>query len=321
MPKRDYSIDILKFIAAILITNSHMDLLYVKYSFLSTGGSIGDALFFFCSGYTLFLKPLHSIVEFPNWYKKRINRIYPSILATAIIACICFNSNKNIVDIILYGGGWFITCIMVFYVFIFLIGTYGIKRIPLIGAILIVSTAICFIFLNNHPSLYSSHNSIRWLVYFIFMLFGAYLGSIHDKITSRGWIDLALLIACIIAYYACFFGGLRLDLRFLQTISILPMIGILFYAYKTFKSNFVLQAYNNQKFIKIPINLIGGLCLEIYLVQFYLFTDKMNCIFPLNIVIMFIIIFAVAYITRCLARLISQTFNDAPYNVKAIFTI
>ena len=56
MRQRNPSIDILKFFAALLITNSHMGMLYpdslVK---LSTGGAIGDVLFFFCSGFTLFL--------------------------------------------------------------------------------------------------------------------------------------------------------------------------------------------------------------------------------------------------------------------------
>ena len=50
----DLSIDILKFIAVIAITNSHMELLYGKYNVLATGGAIGDVLFFFASGFTLF---------------------------------------------------------------------------------------------------------------------------------------------------------------------------------------------------------------------------------------------------------------------------
>lgn len=54
MKQRDLSIDILKFLAVIAITNSHMELLYGKYSTLATGGAIGDVLFFFASGYTLF---------------------------------------------------------------------------------------------------------------------------------------------------------------------------------------------------------------------------------------------------------------------------
>ena len=55
MKQRDLSIDILKFIAVIVITNSHMELLYGKYSVLATGGAIGDVLFFFASGFTLFM--------------------------------------------------------------------------------------------------------------------------------------------------------------------------------------------------------------------------------------------------------------------------
>lgn len=44
MKQRDISIDILKFIAALIITNSHMELLYGKYGALATGGAIGDVL-------------------------------------------------------------------------------------------------------------------------------------------------------------------------------------------------------------------------------------------------------------------------------------
>lgn len=55
MKQRDLSIDMLKFIAVIAITNSHMELLYGKYSVLATGGAIGDVLFFFASGFTLFM--------------------------------------------------------------------------------------------------------------------------------------------------------------------------------------------------------------------------------------------------------------------------
>ena len=54
---RNNGIDILKCLAAILITNSHMDMMYPKFSLMATGGAIGDALFFFCSGFTLLLKP------------------------------------------------------------------------------------------------------------------------------------------------------------------------------------------------------------------------------------------------------------------------
>lgn len=53
--ERDFSIDILKFLAVFFIINSHMDALYANYKILATGGVIGDTLFLFCSGYTLLL--------------------------------------------------------------------------------------------------------------------------------------------------------------------------------------------------------------------------------------------------------------------------
>ena len=74
---RDISIDILKCIAAIVITNSHMELLYGKYNVLATGGAIGDVLFFFCSGFTLFLGKMG---RFDNWYKRRKRAFFSMIL-------------------------------------------------------------------------------------------------------------------------------------------------------------------------------------------------------------------------------------------------
>ena len=53
--KRDTAIDFVKFLALFLLLNSHMGECYPKWQFLATGGAIGDALFFFASGFTLFL--------------------------------------------------------------------------------------------------------------------------------------------------------------------------------------------------------------------------------------------------------------------------
>lgn len=51
--KRDRAIDLVKFFATLLVLNSHMEICYPKYSFLATGGAIGDSLFFFASGLAL----------------------------------------------------------------------------------------------------------------------------------------------------------------------------------------------------------------------------------------------------------------------------
>lgn len=79
--KRNPTIYILKCIAVVLITWSHMDEL-VPISQICTGGAVGDGLFLFCSGFTLFMGRGG---DFFNWYKRRVNRIYPSILAWAVV--------------------------------------------------------------------------------------------------------------------------------------------------------------------------------------------------------------------------------------------
>lgn len=119
--ERNIAIDILKVFAVLLVMNSHMGICYPKYNILATGGAIGDALFFFASGFTLFLGKR---MRFDNWYKRRINRIYPSILATAIFVYLVWNFSENIGDILLGRRYWFIGCILIYYVLLYPIKEY-----------------------------------------------------------------------------------------------------------------------------------------------------------------------------------------------------
>ena len=109
--KRDIGIDIIKLLAALLITNSHMNNYYPdSISFLGTGGAIGDALFFFCSGFTLFLKPMG---RFDNWYKRRISRIYPTAICWILFSVVFLGDDKTISSALSWSGGWFFKCIMI----------------------------------------------------------------------------------------------------------------------------------------------------------------------------------------------------------------
>ena len=125
MNERDYSIDILKFLAVFLIINSHMDALYVKYDMLATGGAIGDVLFLFASGYTLLLSKRN--LRFDNWYKRRINRIYPSVFVCVVMGAMFVG--KFSMSLSALWGGEFIVAIMVYYILIFGIKKYAISFI------------------------------------------------------------------------------------------------------------------------------------------------------------------------------------------------
>lgn len=51
-----------------------------------------------------------------------------------------------------------------------------------------------------------------------------------------------------------------------------------------------------KRFLGKGISLVAGLTLEIYIVQFMLITNKWNSVFPLNIIIVFVIICMAAYL-------------------------
>lgn len=317
MKERNIGIDILKFYAALLITNSHMELLYGKYSMLATGGAIGDVLFFFCSGFTLFLGRMG---RFDNWYKRRINRIYPTVFAWSILGAFIFNRQYGMDYTIIHGGGWFVTCIMIYYVILYIIKRFMFNQLRLVFIIASVITIIWYLMIDR-PENYNMYGStyFKCCHYFLFMLLGAMIGVSKKELKYSFGYDLMKLIGSVVIYYAILFSG-RLSPIFseLQIVSLIPLLYIVYYSYKICNSETMKRLYNNRVlgwFMKF----IGGLCLEIYLVQSVLFTDKMNSIFPLNIFIMFVVIIFVAYILRCVARFFSQTFKDGDYNWGKIF--
>ena len=320
MNERKIGIDILKFLAVIFILNSHMGSLYVKFPMLATGGAIGNALFFFCSGFTLFLKPFGTARDFPNWYKVRINRIYPTVFAVAIVLCTFFDYRPDINYIILYGGLWFVTCIMVYYVIIYFIGVYFSDRLNWVLAI--VAVAFCALYyarVDFFPySLYADDVlELKRFLYFVFMLFGARMGMMDTSRQSRRqWLNLLLALLCVAAFYVLCGVTIKVEkLAFLHVFTFVVMMALLYFLYLWADGDFARRVYQSRvgHFI---IRFVDGLCLEIYVIQNWLITDRMNFMFPLNIPIMFCIIILAAYLIRCFARFLSQTFKDGPYDWK-----
>lgn len=318
MKERDISVDILKFIAALLITNSHMGLLYGKYSVLATGGSIGDVLFFFVSGFTLIKGKMG---RFDNWYKRRINRIYPTVFAWAIISTFIFEYQNDMKYTILNGGGWFVSCIMIYYAILWFIRKMAENKLEWT---FIVTSAVVLVsyFFFEQPQGWSMYGATyyKWIHYFLFMLLGAIIGKMSKQRFNFNFShDLAKLTVCIVTFYVVFIVSLQIQyVAQWQILSLLPLLGTTYYLYKVCNSHLLKRCYDNR-YVGWCVKFIGGLCLEIYMVQYTLFTDAMNCIFPLNILIMFLIIFAAAYLLRCVSRTFAQTFKEGEYDWREVF--
>lgn len=341
--RRNSSIDILKFIAVLLITNSHFDEQYTSCQQLATGGAIGDVLFFFCSGYTLFLGRMG---RFDAWYKRRIRRIYPSILAWALLTSIVWNYRTNLFYALISGGEWFVSCILIYYVLLYWVRRYlsnhliwvyfGASFIIIIWYIMFFepfysilhspdSIFKTFMFAVPHSGVWIyKWNYLKWSICFLFMLMGAHVGKIESGQTKNKEYSFSKTSISLLMYIISFYGIQIICERFeviawVQIISIIPLLGVCLYMYRLAETKQMLALYQN-KYCRWIMSGIGGLCLEIYLVQAWLRTTELNHLFPLNLIILFGGFVLAAYVCRATGRFIQQTFSSEDgYNWHSIF--
>lgn len=306
--ERDTAVDFVKFIAVFLVMNSHMGICYPKYQFLATGGAFGDALFFFVSGYTLFLS--RTVSRFDNWYKRRIRRIYPSLFATAIIGTFAFGKEYSFISVVLAKQYWFIQCIFFLYPLLYLAKKY-IKRHWLLLGIMTTLVMAAFPLIRNNDSFIYGGGYYRWAVYLVFMLFGAVIGKERKMIGQISiWLSLFLVVFFVVAWY----GSVYLwGSSWLQVFSILPLMGVVLAVYFVGMSKPVERVFHTDFIGPILIS-IGALCLESYLIQKMVFTDAWNSIFPWNIPIIMAIVLFVSYCAKILANVICQLFDSQEFN-------
>lgn len=236
---------------------------------------------------------------------------------------------KGIDQVLLYGGGWFVSCIMIYYAILWFVKRYMIHRLWVVFTATIFVIGGWYAFFGfgkfNCNNMYGA-DYFKWSVFFLYMIAGAYMGLVKNKRETYHGLtfikSMTLFIICVISFYGLYWFKCKIGMVYdiLQMLSIIPLMGITFSLYSLCNTSKLLNLYNGMKYVKFMIRFIGGLCLEIYLIQSLLFTDKWNGIFPFNIVLMFILILMAAYVTRCISRIWSQTFKDSNYDWKAIIS-
>ena len=130
-----------------------------------------------------------------------------------------------------------------------------------------------------------------------------------------------LFFFSIIVYYACM-ATYKLGPIYchFQMVSLIPLLSGIYYFFIFCSCNNVTKVFNNT-FLGNIVYAISALTLEIYLVQYALFTDKLNFIFPLNLPVTYLMIFAVAYILKFLSQVFSQVFGGEEFEIKKIFKL
>ncbi len=265
------------------------------------------------------------ISTFPDWYKRRINRIWPSLIIVALIKCWFFDSDKTIVQAMFYHGYWFIDCIMLYYIVIFLIGALWKWDYKWIYVTIGAATFVWFYMMDKPIGyiMYHPGSFIKWLPYFLPMLMGAQLGKESISGKEMKFYKARLHLILFFVYAAMYYLILGLStknpaLLWIQPFSFLPLLPCIFHIYRfachPSLDNFIRRWY-------AVIATVGGLCLEIYFGHTFFITDRYNDYLPLNILVMLILSIMFAYVIRCGSRFFTQTFREKPYDWKGIIKL
>lgn len=310
--KRNVAIDFVKVIATLLVLNSHMGICYGEYSALATGGGLGDALFFFVSGFTLFLGKK---VNFVDWYKRRLGRIYPTVIAVALVSCLIFGNQENFIQVMSAENYWFLQCILICYILMYPIVRYDLSiKVCLSIFVVIFIIAYFFFYQLDGQLFYGVNNTFRWLVYFCIMLLGGAVCKDAKRIRENKF-PLLWMLLCVVAWYAVNYMA---NGSWLQLVSVIPLAGFCIFTYQLGRLPLIEKCFSNRIVGNI-LYIIGNLCLESYLIQKLIFTDALNHLFPLNIPIIMFAVLLAAYILHMLSETISQIFDSKPFDWKLLF--
>lgn len=307
--QRNYAIDFIKFIAVIFITNSHFVPLYqdVNPSF-ATFGVHGNALFFFASGFTLSLGNSQQI-SFLAWYKKRISRIIPTFIVWTILGNMLFGREITWERMLFAHGYWFIQCIMVVYVFMFALLKYGRQYIMHAFLISILFTILTICLLDKTAQ--SIYHEFHWFCYISSMILGVYCGFNNSIKIKMGGVKTIVSFASYFVIMSIG-KGKQDGLYYTQLFALVPLHLFLYYIYAW--SNSWMNKVVKYKYVYDILFCIATLCLEIYVVQGMVITDKYNNVFPFNLIIVFVLIVGLAYFLRICTAFFLQTLSKEPYN-------
>lgn len=318
--ERNYALDMMKAMAAIMITNSHFIPLYKDVNVsLATLGVHGNALFFFVSGYLLTMGLTRKEERFDHWYKHRINRLLPALLLWYLVVMDHIGGGGFISSI--WSNYWFINCIIIYYALFYFVVDFITKHKDSIGwflydTFLAIAVIMAFYMPKAEGSLF--HTDWHYICHFSVMILGGITYKYQKKeICHNRKTDWIWLLISFVAYFVIMkLGKGHTDWTYyLQILCLIPLHLFCYYCFKAFSGNWCTKLFVT-KGVRWPFIALSCLTLEIYIVQFVIITDKFNSIFPLSLVIVFTFITLVAYVLRIASNLFTQLMSKDPWQWK-----
>ena len=167
------------------------------------------------------------------------------------------------------------------------------------------------------------HSSFHYICHFSIMVLGAIVYDSRNQIRRRHiWVDIILLMISFVGYFLILaIGKGKTDVRYyLQILALLPLHSFVYYAYKVASYGWVNKCFG-MKYIGKGMSVIASLTLEIYVVQFMIITNQFNRLFPLNTIIVFMLICVAAYFLKVVTSIFLSIMSTEPFRIKEIVKI
>jgi len=314
----------LRALGILLIVNSHLDSYYpVKQ--IATGGAIGNSIFFFLSGFGIYLSQQNRNKSFKEFMADRIIRIYPTmwlVLVLLTLPLMISSGRLTAETVTTYVGYffnpefWFLQALLVYYLLSFWVIKYDQQRVgsksPLIllGFMSIVYFASYFTWVDL--SVWSVEKTpFDRIHYFMVFVFGLYVASQSRLVTYTGLNNFIILFFIIILVYVHKYlmtNGLLSEFQFLQQAAMYPLV---YYLLKVCRSPSILNKLTPTGKITQVIKFLSDHTLEIYMIHETLNRPllKLELAFPLNIIVFVTLTFIFAAIINNFAGALQQKIN------------
>ena len=181
-----------------------------------------------------------------------------------------------------------------------------------------ICLGLCFFLEHGVDTIFGTGNFwIKVPLYWPVLCAGIIMGRFKDSIRIKpvngcaiGFVSIALF------YLSCWLTRNNTY----DSVAVIPLVFSCVGLYIMFNSQFV-KKFMVYGLLRNVVLVVCAVSLESYMIQFSIITDKLNNLFPLNILILITIIITVSIIIRIFSKLILQTFAKDDYNVKELINI
>lgn len=297
-------ITIVKVLATFFITWFHFKgIVPESFAPFFIGGAVGNACFFYASGYLLSFKPEKYRGQ---WLVNKYVRIMPSFWIFSFVMLIAALWGIRWYNFLYPTRFWFVNCILCYFLVAYIARNLLDNKK---GIIILCSTLFCIYFVYyhinvDHTRIVMDEGGYKCWFYFFFIFLWGYYDKEH-KISCVGkWHSIIWFVAAICLFFLYKKVGSRCStLLYLQFIFI-PGCLVLVVFFARYVANYI-KSYPFSYRTKHFLSLLSDMTLDIYIVQIAIIgLLGMSIPFPLSIVLLLLIILIVAYINNFAAKII-----------------